>query len=313
MLSLNFDARRFRWFVTSVLIVTGLLSADWAASASLAIAGKPSTSVTVGSKYVFQPTARNLKGKKPRFSISNLPSWASFNRTTGRLSGKPKSKHVGGYRSIRIHLTDGKNTARLRAFSITVTSKTANNQKNTNKSSSKPSISGAPGTTAIVGDKYRFKPTVSGLTSSKLAFSISNKPKWATFNTRTGLLSGQPTRSHLGKYANIKIRASDGKKRVTLKTFSILVMQSSGGTATLSWLPPTSNTNGSSLTNLAGYHIYYGKKSSALNESIHITNPSVSTYVVQNLAKGKYYFGIVAYNKAGAESSMSNIASKTVQ
>ena len=81
----------------------------------------------------------------------------------------------------------------------------------------------------------------------------------------------------------------------------------------MSWTPPTRNTNGRSLTNLAGYRIYYGTSSSALTSQIQIANAGMASYVVQNLPRGTYYFGVRAYNSSGTESNLSNIASKTIQ
>jgi hypothetical protein len=84
------------------------------------------------------------------------------------------------------------------------------------------------------------------------------------------------------------------------------------GNATLSWIPPTQNEDGSALTNLAGYRIYYGTSASNLNQTINLTNPGLTRYVVENLSGGTWYFGIRAYSSNGAESAMSAIASKTI-
>lgn len=84
------------------------------------------------------------------------------------------------------------------------------------------------------------------------------------------------------------------------------------GTARLRWTPPTQNTDGSSLTNLAGYRIAYGTSSSALTQMIQVANPGLSSYTLSNLSPGTYYFAVRAYASSG-ESDPSNIASKTVQ
>lgn len=84
------------------------------------------------------------------------------------------------------------------------------------------------------------------------------------------------------------------------------------GTATLNWTPPTSNTDGSALTNLAGYRISYGSSSSALIWAIQVANPDVSSYTVGDLAPGTYHFTVRAYTNSGAESSNSNVVSKVV-
>lgn len=175
-----------------------------------------------------------------------------------------------------------------------------------------PTISGTPAKSVTVGETYRFQPTAKDPNGDKLTFSITNRPSWATFNTSTGVLTGQPTLANVGTYSNIVIKVSDGKATASLPSFSITVAQSSSGTATLSWTPPTSNTDGTALTNLAGYRIYYGTSASALNQQIQVANPGLSTYVVTGLPKGTYYFAVRAYNSAGSESGLSNVVTKTI-
>jgi hypothetical protein len=80
----------------------------------------------------------------------------------------------------------------------------------------------------------------------------------------------------------------------------------------LSWTPPTRNTDGSSLTNLSGYRIYYGTSASALTKTISINSAGISTYVVSDLAPATYYFAITALSSSGGESARSSVASKTV-
>lgn len=81
---------------------------------------------------------------------------------------------------------------------------------------------------------------------------------------------------------------------------------------TLSWIPPTENTDGTPYTNPAGSRIYYGKSQSAMTYVIEIKNPTVSTYVVDGLQSGTWYFKVRAFTTAGNESAYSNIASKTL-
>jgi Fibronectin type III domain len=81
---------------------------------------------------------------------------------------------------------------------------------------------------------------------------------------------------------------------------------------TINWTPPTENTNGSALTNLAGYNIHYGTSSGSLTKTISISNPGIATYVVSNLTAGKYYFAVAAVNSAGTESPLSAQVSATV-
>jgi hypothetical protein len=86
----------------------------------------------------------------------------------------------------------------------------------------------------------------------------------------------------------------------------------SADSVTINWIPPTENTNGSPLTNLAGYNIHYGTSSASLTKTISISNPGIATYVVGNLTPGRYYFAVAAVNSAGTESPLSTPVSATV-
>jgi hypothetical protein len=106
---------------------------------------------------------------------------------------------------------------------------------------------------------------------------------------------------------------SDGKSSVALPGFSITASQSSLGSAALSWEAPTQNVDGSALGNLAGFRIVYGTSAGALNQTIQIANPSVSSYTIGNLAQATWYFAVKAYAADGTESGLSPVASKTIQ
>ena len=83
--------------------------------------------------------------------------------------------------------------------------------------------------------------------------------------------------------------------------------------ATLSWTPPTQNEDGSPLTDLAGYKIYYGTATGTYTLGpIDIADPAVVTHTVTGLANDTtYFFVATAYNISGVESQYSNEAIKT--
>jgi hypothetical protein len=84
------------------------------------------------------------------------------------------------------------------------------------------------------------------------------------------------------------------------------------GTVTISWAPPTENTNGSALTDLAGYTIHYGTNSQNYTSAIQVENPGITRYVVDNLPAGTYYFAVSAYSSTGENSAYSPQVSVTV-
>jgi hypothetical protein len=85
------------------------------------------------------------------------------------------------------------------------------------------------------------------------------------------------------------------------------------GTATIEWTPPTENTDGSPLVDLSGFRIVYGTSPTALSQSIQLPNPGLTTYTVEDLATGTWYFVVRAFNSAGTESANSGVGQKTIQ
>jgi Fibronectin type III domain len=84
------------------------------------------------------------------------------------------------------------------------------------------------------------------------------------------------------------------------------------GTATLSWEAPTTTTAGAPLVNLAGYRIYYGTDENNLQATIELNGTGLQTYVLDDLGAGTWYFAVRAVTSTGAESSLSQIVSKTI-
>jgi hypothetical protein len=275
-------------------------------SGPLTISGTPPTTATVGSTYSFAPTATDSAGLKPIFSITGKPSWASFSTSTGLLTGKPTA--AGKYVNIGIAAYDGKNSSRVLWFGITVSS---------SGGTTTPTITltGTPSVTAVTGKPYSFQPTAKDSSGKAMSFSVQNKPSWASFSISSGLLSGTPPSPQTD--SNILISASDGSTSASMKAFTVTVSNApsggSSGAATVSWTLPTLNTNGTALTNLAGVRIFYGTSSSTLTQQIQLPGTSTTTYTIDNLAAGTWYFGAAAYNTAGMQSAMSAIVAKSVQ
>jgi hypothetical protein len=84
------------------------------------------------------------------------------------------------------------------------------------------------------------------------------------------------------------------------------------GVATLDWLPPTSNTDGSALTNLAGYTVYYGTSPDNLSKSVKVSNAGLSAYTVTGLGSGTWYFAVTSYSADGVESARTTTVSTKI-
>lgn len=175
-----------------------------------------------------------------------------------------------------------------------------------------PAVSGTPADEAVVDKTFTFRPAASDADGDALTFSIQNKPEWAEFDAKTGRLSGAPTAADVGDYIDIRISVTDGKTAIALPAFEITVAEIASGAVTLSWMPPTSNTDGSVLRNLAGYEIHYGTDSEALTEVIRVSNPSISSFIVDNLPSATWHFAVKAYTANGALSDFSAMATKAI-
>lgn len=265
------------------------------------ISGTPAAFVVAGFDYSFTPTAMDPDGDTLVFSILRKPAWATFNTLTGQLFGTPAANEVDLYDNIAITVSDGLLSSSLPAFSITV-----------NASNQAPSISGTPAVDAVVDSPYAFAPTATDPDGNTLSFSINNRPSWATFNLTSGRLSGTPLAGDVGTYSDIRITVSDGEITATLAPFTISVTQVTLGTITLSWTPPTQNTDGSTLTDLKGYRIYYGTSPGNYPNRVIMDNPGLSMVVVDNLLPGTYYVVLTAINLQDIESDYSNMAQKTL-
>nr|ACZ28660.1 hypothetical protein [uncultured organism] len=84
------------------------------------------------------------------------------------------------------------------------------------------------------------------------------------------------------------------------------------GQIIISWAPPTSNTDGTELTNLANYKIYYGESPDRMTNIIQFSNTGQTSYEVDNLDSNTlYFFTMSSLNSLNVESTYSEIISQT--
>jgi hypothetical protein len=82
--------------------------------------------------------------------------------------------------------------------------------------------------------------------------------------------------------------------------------------AALSWAKPTKNVDGSTLTNLSGYKIYYGTASRKYTQTVAVSGAGTLQKTVA-LSPGTWYFSVTAVDTSGAESAYSAEVSKSIQ
>ena len=76
------------------------------------------------------------------------------------------------------------------------------------------------------------------------------------------------------------------------------------GTVTLQWQPPVENEDGSPLTDLAGYRVYWGPSERPLANRIDIDSPEATSYVLEDLSDGEWRLAISTVTKRGLESKL---------
>ncbi|MGH7128879.1 MAG: putative Ig domain-containing protein [Planctomycetaceae bacterium] len=175
-----------------------------------------------------------------------------------------------------------------------------------------PSISGNPGTSLVVDEDYDFRPAASDPDGDELSFTVRNRPVWATFESATGRLHGTPGAADVGQFSGIEISVSDGSAADALAPFSIEVNDIALGSVTVSWSPPTTNADGTPLSDLAGYRIYYGRSANDLDSAVAIDNPGTTRRVIDNLSPATWYFSMTSINGTGLESVRTQVGSVTI-
>jgi hypothetical protein len=280
--------------------ITVTASSTAARNSAPIISGTAPASVLAGSRYFFQPVAYDADGDSLTYHVTNKPAWAAFDTATGTLSGVPTAADVGIFSNISIGVSDAISTSSTSPFVVEVTAPVTNRA---------PTISGTPVTAAQVDRPYAFGPTAADADGDSLTFTIQGKPSWATFDSSTGTLYGTPTTTSAGTYSGIIISVSDGQATATLTAFAITVAPAATKNVTLRWSPPTTYTDGSPLTDLAGFTVFYGTASHQYSESIRLSDPTMNTIVLEGLQSGTWYFSIKASNAAGVESDFAAEAS----
>lgn len=217
-----------------------------------------------------------------------------------------------------IHCSSGSSVLLCLVLSLSACSSSSSPGTNSNDSNPPatnrpPTISGTPMSTAVQNQIYEFIPSANDPDSDSLSFSAINLPSWVDFDSENGALSGRPESEHIGAHEDISISVSDGFHESTLGPFTIEVVASATSAVTLTWQAPTVNADGSPLLDLSGYLVRWGTVQGSHPNVRQINNASVSTFVVEELAPGTYFFTVSALDTSGNESAPSNEAQGTAQ
>ena len=269
------------------------------------ISGIPATTINEGSPYHFVPTASDGdSGDSLIFSISNKPSWASFNSQTGILNGTPGLDDAGDYGDIVISVSDGSVSAQLSAFMISVIDVSSALMVSTHSPTAQAIDIPLHSNITITFDAILDSSTVIGASVTLLGTNSAVIPSTLSMDNQTITIDPAINLEPLTTYTVIITTAVSSTNGAALDndyswSFTTLagsVIDPSRITVNLSWdIGNTAKTNISP----SGYLIYYGRQSGSLTDSIDvgmITSRALNGSEFNFTKMGEYYFQIAAYN-----------------
>ncbi len=279
------------------------------------ISGTPATTVVAGSGYAFQATGADPDGDRLSYAATNLPSWLGINTANGILSGTPSAAQVGVYANITISVTDGNSSASLAAFTITVSAAATTSGSTTSGSTTSGSTTSGSTTwtqCASEGGTCSF----SGTKQVRYGEPFSNR--WTAARTLTGPVScsndfwTDPSPGTGKRCEVLDSLVVEPSTTATPTTATTPTATGATGTATLVWLRPSQNTDGSALVDLAGFIIKYGTDPASLSQTVTLTDPAATRHTLQSLGRGTWYFTVASLTASGVESDLSPMVSKTI-
>ncbi|HEX7035203.1 MAG TPA: hypothetical protein VF210_05485 [Pseudomonadales bacterium] len=137
--------------------------------------------------------------------------------------------------------------------------------------------------------------------SSENATSCTASGDWSGARDTSGSFSTGP----LTESATYTLSCS-GPSGNALATVTVEVLDK-----VLRWQAPTQNVDGSPLTDLAGFNVYWGTESRAYGAPHTINDPTATQWEV-DLPPGRYHFALTAFDREGSESAYSNEVIKTI-
>jgi hypothetical protein len=292
---------------TSILIMG--LTACGSGSVQVSSSGAQLTGISVTpsnpaiATNTSQPfTAIGIYSDNTTQDLTNAVTWSSSDTTVATVSepalSSAKSNNGKAY-------AYGRNAG---TTTITATSgSTSGSTTLTVTAATLVSLTVTPANRSIAaGSTQQFIAT--GTFSDSTTQDLTAQVTWNSSNTGVSTISTSGLAAGAAG-GTVTITATSGSISGTA-TLTVTAVTTTGS-ATLSWAAPATNTDGTALTDLAGYKIYYGTASSNYTTVINVGN--MLSYTINNLASGHtYYFAVTAYDSTGLESGYSAEASKTL-
>src|SRR6185503_1329217 len=180
-------------------------------------------------------------------------------------------------------------------------------------------IDGDGGGIKVGGAGASFTFTVAATTAERtLTYYIAG---WNSTGKVTVTLPGAPTytttfssSTTFSRVITLKFRGdAPGTLRVTYSqtagsgsiNMQAAALSQAASSTILTWAAPALNSDGTPLTDLAAFKVYWGTTPGTYSQSTKIASAAARTYTINGLTTGTWYFVVTALNAAGTESPYS--------
>ncbi|WP_409309200.1 putative Ig domain-containing protein, partial [Pectobacterium sp. B1J-3] len=206
------------------------------------IAQGGSLNITVPAGTFTDPDGDTLTLSASRSDGTALPSWLTFNATTGTFSGTPANGDVGSL-TIRVTASDGDASVST-TFELTVTN--VNDAPEVSGTIPAQSIAQGGSLNVTVPAGTFTDPDGDTLTLSASQADGTALPGWLLFNPATGTFSGTPASGDVGSLT-IKVTATDSNTASVSTTFELTVTNVNDAPEVSGTIPAQSIAQGGSL------------------------------------------------------------------
>ena len=138
------------------------------------------------------------------------------------------------------------------------------------------------------------------------AWTLASKPNGSTAFVEGPWRTARFTADRVGNYV-FHLVVNDGEVDSAIDIVSISAVSNH---VVFTWKAPTTNEDGTELTDLAGYMLYCGSSPGIYTRAYDVGN--VTTYTVSNLDAGIHYCAITSYDKNDNESEDSDEVTVTI-
>ena len=167
-------------------------------------------SISEDGAYSYTFSVSDVDGDALTLNAETLPSWLSFDASTGILSGTPTNDDVGDH-SVVLRATDAAGAYAEQSFTVTV--------NNTNDTPT-PSSSALHLLMRTARTLTHLQQVI--LMSVIRSHSVLKRYPWLSFDAATGVLSGTPVNDDVGDHS-VVLRATDAAGAYAEQSFTVTV------------------------------------------------------------------------------------------